>query len=56
MARSIKIVRTLEQVFEPIHRMMFNEFGEKEKRHSSYCCCEERKNTKNIKKFVGRDG
>jgi hypothetical protein len=56
MSRSIKIVRTLEQVFEPRHHTMFNESGEKEKRPPSYCCCEERKNTENVKKFVGGDG
>jgi len=56
MARSIKIVRQIEEVFEPIHRMMFNEFREKREAASSHCCCEERRSTKNVTTFVGGGG
>jgi hypothetical protein len=41
MDRSIKIVRQLEQVFEPNH-MMFKELKEKKKQLSLLCFCKEK--------------
>ena len=42
MDRSIKIVRTLEQVFEP-HRLMFRELKETKQQLQSHCLCREKK-------------